>query len=34
MSKVPESIQKITEKFEAGFLGFWIRKYRISYLII
>lgn len=34
MSQVPESIKKITEKFESGFLGFWIRKYRISYLII
>ena len=34
MSQVPESIKRITEKFESGFLGFWIRKYRISYLFI
>ncbi len=34
MSQIPESIKRITEKFESGFLGFWIRKYRISYLFI
>lgn len=34
MSPIPASIKKITEKFESGFLGFWIRKYRISYLFI
>lgn len=34
MSQRPEVIQKITEKLESGFLGFWVRKYRISYLFI
>ncbi len=34
MSQVPDSIKKITEKLESGFLGFWLRKYRISYLLI
>lgn len=34
MSQIPESIQHIIDKFEAGFLGFWIRKYRVSYLLI
>lgn len=26
--------KELTEKFESGFYGFWIRKYRISYLIV
>jgi multidrug efflux pump len=28
------TLQELTEKVESGFLGFWIRKYRISYLIV
>lgn len=31
---IPESIQKTYADLEAGFLGFWVRKYRISYLIV
>ena len=27
-------IKELQQKFESGFLGFWIRKYRISYLIV
>lgn len=27
-------IKELQTKFESGFLGFWIRKYRISYLIV
>lgn len=33
LDSVPENIAKIREKLETGFLGFWVRKYRISYLI-
>jgi hypothetical protein len=35
MSKtIPKSLQKVYEELEAGFLGFWVRKYRISFLIV
>lgn len=27
-------IQELQNQFESGFLGFWVRKYRISYLIV
>ena len=30
----PESIELLRAKHESGFLGFWVRQYRISYLII
>ena len=26
--------EELEKKFERGFLGFWIRKYRISYLVV
>lgn len=32
--EIPDHIASITQKFEKGFLGFWIKKYRISYLFI
>lgn len=32
-SSVPESIVKIREELESGFLGFWVKKYRISYIL-
>lgn len=31
---VPKRIQEIQDGLETGFLGFWIKKYRISYLIV
>lgn len=35
MAKItPKFLQKAYEELEAGFLGFWVRKYRISYLIV
>ena len=33
-SIIPESIQKTYDDLIHGFLGFWISKYRISYLIV
>lgn len=33
-SSVPESIAKIRAELESGFLGFWVKKYRISYILV
>lgn len=30
---IPEALRDVYTHIEAGFLGFWVRKYRISYLI-
>lgn len=32
--KAPEKIAKIREELESGFLGFWVKKYRISYILV
>lgn len=35
MNQVPTTrIEELREKFTTGFLGFWIRQFRISYLIV
>jgi multidrug efflux pump subunit AcrB len=31
---IPESLRATYAELEAGFLGFWVRKYRISFLIV
>lgn len=31
---IPENIAKIREELESGFLGFWVKKYRISYILV
>ncbi len=33
-TSVPENIAKIREELESGFLGFWVKKYRISYILV
>ncbi|MDQ1344443.1 MAG: multidrug efflux pump [Patescibacteria group bacterium] len=33
-SAIPERIAKIREELESGFLGFWVKKYRISYILV
>ena len=32
--KIPEFVTHLREKHESGFLGFWVKQYRISYLIV
>ncbi len=35
MNQIPTTrIQELREKFTTGFLGFWVRQFRISYLIV
>ena len=34
MNPSSSRIFELREKFTSGFLGFWIRQYRISYLIV
>ena len=34
LSPVSSRIRELQEKFTSGFLGFWVRQYRISYLIV
>ena len=35
MNQTPTSrIQELRDKFTKGFLGFWVRQFRISYLIV
>lgn len=35
MNQTPYSrIEELREKFTRGFLGFWVRQFRISYLIV
>lgn len=31
---IPEALRKAYDELDAGFLGFWVRKYRISFLIV
>ncbi len=31
---IPENVAKIRKELESGFLGFWVKKYRISYIIV
>lgn len=33
-NSTPENIAKIREELESGFLGFWVKKYRISYILV
>ena len=34
LSPISSRIAELQEKFTSGFLGFWVRQYRISYLIV
>jgi multidrug efflux pump subunit AcrB len=34
MKDIPQYIQDLRTRHESGFLGFWVRQYRISLLLV
>lgn len=33
-NRAPEAVERLRAELESGFLGFWVKKYRISYILV